>query len=57
MSEDERFALIGDIKEAEHRMRKARESKNRKAFRDALKWRDKSIRKLRENDRREEVSL
>ena len=57
MSEDERFALIGDIKEAEHRMRKARESGNRHAYRDALKWRDKSIRRLRENDRREEVSL
>ena len=55
MTEDERFALVGDIKEAEHRMRKARESGNRHAYRDALKWRDKSIRKLRENDKRKEA--
>lgn len=56
MTEDERFALVGDIKEAEHRMRKARESGNRHAYRDALKWRDKSIRKLRENDKRKEAA-
>lgn len=41
MTNEERYVLLGNLQEAEHRMKLAKERGNGHAYKDAKKWRDK----------------
>lgn len=54
MTNDERYELLGQLQEAEHRMRLAKERGHGHAYKDAKKWRNKIKLKF-EAERREQA--